>query len=138
MDTPGEKGKGLDQALDVGILALVCFEKQATGDLGVFYGKLCPDLSQEVQLTLIICEEVIRHQSCPCTTYSWVFSRKTASNVTGSGAGSTRSSASMRKRKVRSCSRGGSRFTRTRSNLGSNVAIACSRDRRMRLRSFVL
>ena len=65
MDTPGEKGKRLDQALNVGILALVCFEKQAAGDLGVFYGKLCPDLPQEGELTLIVCEEVIRHQSWP-------------------------------------------------------------------------
>src|SRR5215510_8368318 len=138
MDTPGEKGKRLDQALNVGILALVCFEQQAAGDLGVFYGKLRPNLPQKAQLTLIICEEVIRHQSCPCTTYSWVFSRKTASNVTGSGAGSTRSIASMRKRNIRSGSRGGSRVTRTRSNLGSNVAIACSRARRIRLRSFML
>src|SRR5262249_37087523 len=138
MDTPGEKGERLDQALNVGILAPVCFKQQATGDLGVFDGKFCPDLPQPAQLTLIVCEEIIRHQSCPCTTYSWVFSRKTASNVTGSGAGSIRSSASIRKRKVRSCSRGGSRVTRTRSNLGSNVATACSRARRIRLRSFVL
>src|SRR5262249_12629682 len=102
MDTPGEKGERLDQALNVGILAPVCFKQQATGDLGVFDGKLCPDLPQKGELTLIIGEEVIRHQSWPCTTYCWVLSRKTASNVTGSGAGSTRNSASIRKRIVRS------------------------------------
>jgi hypothetical protein len=65
MDTPGEKSECLDQTLNVGILALACFEKQAAGNPGIFDGKLCPDLPQEGELTLIICEEVIRHQSWP-------------------------------------------------------------------------
>ena len=68
-DAGGEQGKRLDQPIDVRVRALVLVESEAAGNLRMIAGELGAELADEAQLALVIGEQLVRHQSAPCTRY---------------------------------------------------------------------
>ncbi len=54
VDAGGEKGEGLDQALDVRVGALIALQQLARGNLGVALGELRAHLAHEGQLIFVI------------------------------------------------------------------------------------
>ncbi len=58
-----EEGEGLEEALDVRVLALVRLELQAGRDLRVLVRELGPHLAKEAQLALVVLQEVAAHHS---------------------------------------------------------------------------
>src|SRR5713101_8025022 len=131
MHAAGEKGKRLDQPLDVRVFALVGLDHEAGGYFRVLLRKIRAHLAQEGQLPLVVSQQVVAHQSSR-TEYWPLSSCIMVSNVIGSGAGSTFKRASMRKRIKRSLSRRGSSVTVTSSNRGSKRRMAASTARRIR------
>jgi hypothetical protein len=48
MDAGGEEGEGFEEALDVRIVALIGFEDETAGDLGIFLSELGAELAEIV------------------------------------------------------------------------------------------
>ena len=59
MDAPGYQGKGLDEALDVRVLALIGLKGQPPGDLGIARGKFLTQAANETQLVFVVREQVL-------------------------------------------------------------------------------
>ncbi len=62
VDPSADEGKSLDQPFGMRVLALIGFEQQATGDLGVFLGKFRPHFANEGKLPLIVFQQRIVHR----------------------------------------------------------------------------
>jgi hypothetical protein len=63
VDTASQESKGFNHPLYVRIFALVRLEQEPGSDLGIFLGKLASQLAQEGQLSLVISQELVAHQS---------------------------------------------------------------------------
>ncbi len=120
MHAAREKGRGLDHPLDVRVLAAIRLEQEPPGDFRIFLSELRAQLTEEGELAFVVAEQLLAHYfsrtwTSPVPIWSIV------SNTIGSGAGSIRSCASIRKRTVRLPSSRSSNSTRTASSLGSKT-----------------
>jgi hypothetical protein len=61
MDARGEKGKTLEEPLDMRIVTSVHVQLQTRGDLGVLFGEFLPQLPEEGEFVFIIVEKIISH-----------------------------------------------------------------------------
>ncbi|KAG1458692.1 hypothetical protein G6F57_014653 [Rhizopus arrhizus] len=59
-----EQREGLDQALDMRVLAALGGELQATGDLRVALGELAPVTAEVAQLALVVRQQVLHQAAC--------------------------------------------------------------------------
>src|SRR5690606_12011218 len=64
-DPGAEQGEGLDQTLDVRILAAVGRDQQPSGDLRVTLGELAPVATQEGELALVVGQQVLHRLRRP-------------------------------------------------------------------------
>jgi hypothetical protein len=64
MNARGEKGKPLEQPLDMRIVTSVHIQLQTRGNLRVLFGELLPHLSKEGEFVFIIVEKIVTHSMC--------------------------------------------------------------------------
>src|SRR5262249_16525453 len=130
-------GEGLDQALDVRVLAGIGSQAQPGRDLGVGGGELAGQPADVGQLPVVVGQQGIAHGSTPLTSKAPVAGFRVESKTIGSGAGSAISRASMRKRRVRSSGSGLPRIcTSTLLNRGSPWRMTVWRISQMAARSW--
>jgi hypothetical protein len=61
---PGaEKGKSLDEPFGMWVFALIGFEEEPPGNLGVLFREFNPHFTNKSKLPLIIAEKVVVHES---------------------------------------------------------------------------
>src|SRR5437868_3610840 len=76
-DTGGEVSEGLNQSLDVRVLAGVRAEAETRRNLGKFLGKLGRLVPDEEQLVFVVTQQLGAHRSAPWTSKSPVASLRT-------------------------------------------------------------
>src|SRR5262249_12693006 len=129
-------GEGLDEALDVRVLAGIGTQAQPGRDLGVSLGELAGQPADVGQLAVVVGQQGIAHGSTPLTSKSPVAGLRMESKTIGSGAVSGIGGASMRKRRVRSRGSGLPRIcTATVLKRGSPWRMTVWRISQMALRS---
>ncbi len=65
MDASGEKGEGLEHALNMGIFAFPGFELKTAGDFGITLRELGSGMAEEAQLTFVIEEQIVAQATGP-------------------------------------------------------------------------